>query len=99
MPGLYKLTVNGNATPIDSIWVLDRFDGTSIIPSGINDMGAGAYTYSVDPDGQSAAGISYLWRVDGVQVSTETTYTVTWTDTDGSAEIVTVVGEGYAAHL
>ncbi|MDR1335425.1 MAG: FG-GAP-like repeat-containing protein [Tannerella sp.] len=81
--GLYTITIIQNQYTItETTRVLDRFDGASIIPSGINDMGAGAYTYSVDLNGQSADGISYLWRVDGVQVSTEATYTVTWTDTD-----------------
>ncbi|MDR1102389.1 MAG: IgGFc-binding protein, partial [Tannerella sp.] len=81
--GRYTVTVNQDPITFTiSTVVLDRFGGASIVSSGGNDAGAGAYTYSVDLDGQSAAGVSYLWNVDGVQVSTEATYSVTWNDTD-----------------
>jgi predicted outer membrane repeat protein len=60
---------------------MDRFIRSSLVSSGGNDVGAGAYTYSVDLQ-QSATNVSYVWKVDGVQVSTAATYSATWTNTD-----------------
>jgi hypothetical protein len=57
---------------------MDRFIRSSLVSSGGNDVGAGAYTYSVDLQ-QSATNVSYVWKVDGVQVSTAATYSTTWT--------------------
>ncbi|MDR1675071.1 MAG: FG-GAP-like repeat-containing protein [Tannerella sp.] len=81
--GLYYLTVDydpGSST--DSIWVFERIYDYRITRSGGNGVGAGTYTYGVDLNGESAIGVSYVWRVDGVQVSTAATYTATWDNDD-----------------
>jgi gliding motility-associated-like protein len=62
--------------------VNERFAEASIVASGGNDVGAGTYAYSVDLKGQSAVGVNYVWKVDGVQVSTDATYSATWTNAD-----------------
>jgi hypothetical protein len=81
--GVYSVDVN--LDPIiytTTTRVVERFIGATIVSSGGNDVGAGVYTYSVDIHGQSLFDISYVWKVDGVQVSTAAIYSATWTSTD-----------------
>jgi uncharacterized repeat protein (TIGR02543 family) len=81
--GRYTVIVNQDPiTFTTSTVVLDRFSEASILSSGGNNVGAGTYTYSVNLNGQTGAGVSYAWSVDGVQVSTGATYSATWADTD-----------------
>jgi hypothetical protein len=85
--GRYYVTVDQDPLLISgSTVVLDRFDGAAIIPShpgGVNMN----YTYSVDLKGQSPVGVSYVWKVNGVQVSTAATYTATWSATDDNQQV------------
>jgi hypothetical protein len=69
--GKYKLTVNQDPHLVkDSIWVLDRYDGTKIVssPTNILDMGAGTRNYSVDFAEQTNANTSYQWFINGVTI-------------------------------
>jgi gliding motility-associated-like protein len=62
--------------------VLNRFEGSSIISSSESNKGAGTYTYTANTGLYSDKNVSYVWRVDGVQVGTNASYTATWTDDD-----------------
>jgi hypothetical protein len=61
---------------------LNRFEDVSLVSSGADEIGAGAYTYSVNIENQTTDYVKYLWRVDGGEVSIDATYSVTWTNAD-----------------
>ena len=62
--------------------VLHRFEGSGITSFPANNAGAGTYTYTANTGLYSDKNVSYTWLVDGVQVSTNPSYTATWTVND-----------------
>jgi len=81
--GKYTLTMfQDPLTVVASVSVFDRFTDGTIASSGGNDVGAGSYTYSVNFDGQPLDNVTYVWKVDGIQVSTAATYSAIWSNTD-----------------
>jgi hypothetical protein len=81
--GLYRLTVGYDLEEsTDSLWVIERFFGSSIIvsnPTNIPDHGSGTRTYSVQIPDQSADYIKYEWSINGsATLATSPTFTHSW---------------------
>jgi hypothetical protein len=65
-----------------------RFTNATIAASGGSSVGAGSYTYTVNFGGESSNNVTCVWRVDGVRVSTATSWSASWTNYD--EKLVTV---------
>ena len=71
--GMYTVTVDLDPTLVTaSTHVLRRFEGSGIVSSSIQDMGAGTYTYTANPGLYPADHVGYAWFVDGLQVGDNT---------------------------
>jgi hypothetical protein len=67
---------------------ISQLTNFSIAVSGGNNIGAGSYTYSVNFGGKPSKNMSYVWKSDGVQVSTASSWSVVWNDSDN--KLITV---------
>jgi hypothetical protein len=81
--GLYSVVVDQDPFLITtSTRVLNRFEGSALISFPENNVGAGTYTYTANPGLYPPNHVVYTWFVDGVPVSNEPSFTVTWNTGD-----------------
>jgi hypothetical protein len=82
--GVYSVVVYQDPFYITaSTRVVDRLIDASITATGGNDVGAGAYTYSVNLNGQTADNVGYRWYIDSIPAEVNVgTITRNWTNND-----------------
>ena len=81
--GTYTVVVDQDPFQVTaSTKVLNRFEGSGILSSSINDIGGGTFTYTASAGLYNENHVSYTWKVDGVQTSTDKAFTTVWNKDD-----------------
>ena len=81
--GLYSVVADQDPFLVSaSTRVLRRFEGSALISSSADNIGLGTYTYSANPGIYPTTYLKYTWFVDGIQVSSDSLFTISWNAID-----------------